>query len=450
MTSDHLNPIVVKELRQGLKSRSFIATFIGLQAAMVLSMIFYFINLSASSSGNLEGADVFFWFMLGLMLLVFMPLRAFQAIHEEIKGNTLEMLFLTRMTAWDISFGKWTALAMQVGLLVCAVMPYLVLRYFLGSIDIAQDLLLIGLQTLASLVLVAIAVGLSSWKSKLLRGLVITGSLMSFYIIPMSLVGFAMSGGSTRWLDWGPGLILLVAALLVGLFFIEDGAAQIAPPAENHAKRKRMIAFCIFLAVLAAALAGGGEHMYMIVGLVIMIPILVDALCEPVLLIPTLYKGGNVRNPFRWLLMPGWASGVLFTFVMLALFAISALAMEADLDNTTHLFLSLFNLLLFPIAILVHIPVLQGKNFAAYFIMQVISFVITVVVSMFIGMSGMDFDEEIMGSIFPLMGFVMSLVDEGDDLITVLILLASVGILISILSRLQAPLRRIQELAKRV
>ena len=77
---------------------------------------------------------------MGLPVLVVLPLNGLGAINGEIKANTLELIFLTRLTAFRIVVGKWLAIFVQCLLFICAVLPYLVLRYFIGGINLAAEL----------------------------------------------------------------------------------------------------------------------------------------------------------------------------------------------------------------------------------------------------------------------------------------------------------------------
>ena len=104
---------------------------------MVVSMMVYAAS-AAKDGGDMGFADGMFWFLLGSLLLFFMPLRSLGALYSEIKGNTLELVFLTRMSSWDIAFGKWLAHLAQIGLLVAAILPYLVVRHYLGMGELGR------------------------------------------------------------------------------------------------------------------------------------------------------------------------------------------------------------------------------------------------------------------------------------------------------------------------
>src|SRR6188474_3353491 len=129
--ADWLSPILVKELRQGLKSRAFVVTFIIVQVVMILLVGMQLLTLAGGGGrGAMDAFDGFFWAFVWLPLLVMMPARGLTAVSEEVKANTLDLVQLTRLSAFRIVFGKWVALVSQTFLLVAAILPYAVLRYF--------------------------------------------------------------------------------------------------------------------------------------------------------------------------------------------------------------------------------------------------------------------------------------------------------------------------------
>ncbi len=450
MNTDFLHPIVVKELRQGLKSRSYFAVFLGLQVAMVLSMVFYF--ASADGNGDKTFAEGFFWFMLGLMLLVFMPMRGFQAIHEEIRGGTLEMLFLTRMKAWDIAFGKWVALGLQSLLLVTAVLPYLVIRYFLGAVDLAGDLGWVACELGLSLLLVAVAVGLSAWKNKWMRGVLVAGALLSLYLVPMMMVGMRMGGGGGGWMvrmGWEAAVLVVSVGILGVFYFIEYGASQIAPPAENHATRKRLLALLVFGVFGGYCVVEAGEAGPMRVGMMVLVPVLVDAVCEPVLLIPTLYRWGGEKRGWgwRWLFLPGWPSGVLFSVAVLLGLGGLLLQLGTPAGESVVWVCALMNLLLFPVSILVLLPLDWANARAAYLLVQVGTGVLTLVGGVLL--SVMDLPEihaKFWASASPHAGVMVCLFGDAEELNATVAFTVTLLVLTPIVVRLPAPIARIRRL----
>ena len=92
---DWLSPMVVKEIRQGLRGWLFLTLF-GLLHFCLLFWCF-----TQLESGNSSDADALFWFLFTAGLLG-IALRGLNALHSERRDRTLELLQLTRLTAWRI------------------------------------------------------------------------------------------------------------------------------------------------------------------------------------------------------------------------------------------------------------------------------------------------------------------------------------------------------------
>src|SRR4029077_2122174 len=79
--ADWLSPILVKELRQGLKSRIFVSSFIVMQAVMIVTMGLRLLDQpTGPGAGGFGAFDGFFWAMLWIPLLVLMPARGLGAL----------------------------------------------------------------------------------------------------------------------------------------------------------------------------------------------------------------------------------------------------------------------------------------------------------------------------------------------------------------------------------
>ena len=84
---DWLSPLLVNELRHGVRTRMFVVVFILLQLAMLL-------NLSLSllmAAGHLDTSwsTAFFWGVVSMPVLLIVPLSGLNAIGSEVKANTL-------------------------------------------------------------------------------------------------------------------------------------------------------------------------------------------------------------------------------------------------------------------------------------------------------------------------------------------------------------------------
>ena len=163
------SPMLVKELRQGMRTNLFTVAFILLQTVMILSLL---AGLSDPGSSEVDG---FFWFFIVVILLVVQPLRGFNALSAEYQLNTMDLIQLTKLNGWRITLGKWTALNAQTLLFLTGVLPYLVMRYFLGNVNFVIDLAALGMLGLGSALASAITIGCSVFRFFILRGIILIG-----------------------------------------------------------------------------------------------------------------------------------------------------------------------------------------------------------------------------------------------------------------------------------
>jgi hypothetical protein len=322
--AEWLSPVLVKELRQGLRGRAFVGAFLALQG--VLAFISALGLLAAARGESTAFAGGLFWTLVCVFSLMILPMSGLAAIRNEQKANTLELVFLTNLTARRILIGKWLAIVAQTALIVCTALPYAVLRYFLGRVDLGSDLIMLLLVLGGSAFLAALTVGLSPFQSKLGRGLTVAGIAISLQaIVPtLALQAFFAPAGLGMPLS-GMWIVItgIFLALLVMLLALEIGSARIAPAAENHSTPKRLIALVlVFTGGAAVAFLPAGFALG-IPALLLAAPLCLGALADPVREIPSIYRpfvrrgiGGRIAGR---LLYPGWPAGVLFVALLLAI-----------------------------------------------------------------------------------------------------------------------------------
>ncbi|MCX6874621.1 MAG: hypothetical protein NTW21_12565 [Verrucomicrobia bacterium] len=398
--SDRLSPILVKELRQGLRQPTFVVAFLCLQ---VLLCIVVFVSVVSAPVGSQAGLRVgntvsgFFFVLLAIAILVVQPLRGLNALATEIKADTLDLLLLTRLNSWRITFGKWLALVSQSALLVVAVFPYLILRYYLGGMQLFAELLALLTLFVASASLTGVAVGFSATASLVIRGLVGLGLLFATLALP-NLVMVSLMRGSMGGRGGSPFAITLSTAAEVwvyagclqllaffGYYFLEMGATQIAPPAENRSTCKRVVGLAT-LGVLLWLLPND-KSMLFICWLLVSSLLIVDALSErpdfTTSVLRPFRRLGPLRYPAGILLLPGWASGIFFALLLggitLALCLADMLINPKDVTELLAFVPLWFATLLYPAAV-VAVFMRKAKNlFSAYMIVCIASLVVALV-----------------------------------------------------------------------
>ena len=121
---DRLSPMLVKELRQGLRAKTFVAVFLSLQVLLLLILLTATASTSSANAGSVISVVIFTFFSIAV--LVVQPLRGIGAISSEVKGNTIDMMVLTRLSARRIVHGKWFAIVSQSALIFATIVPYLI------------------------------------------------------------------------------------------------------------------------------------------------------------------------------------------------------------------------------------------------------------------------------------------------------------------------------------
>src|SRR3954469_2441243 len=143
---DRLNPILVKETRQALKSFQFTVTFILLLiacwivtmggVALVGPRIFY----------AAEGGSLMLWYygILAFPLAVVVPYAAFRSLAAEREDNTYDLLSITALNPRQIVSGKLGSSVVQMGVFFSAIMPCLAFTYLLRGIDLPTIAVLVA------------------------------------------------------------------------------------------------------------------------------------------------------------------------------------------------------------------------------------------------------------------------------------------------------------------
>jgi hypothetical protein len=151
--SERLNPILVKEARQALKSKQFMTTFTLLLACGWLWSILGLAILGPNVNQLSSGPHMFvgFFAILSFPLLVIVPYGAFRSLAAEREDRTFELLSIATLSARQIVSGKLAAAILQMTIYLSALLPCLAFTYLLQGIDIVSIVMMVGYVLLASL-----------------------------------------------------------------------------------------------------------------------------------------------------------------------------------------------------------------------------------------------------------------------------------------------------------
>jgi hypothetical protein len=341
---DLLNPIVVKELRQAVKSRIVISALI-LFLLVQLSILLLNLSFGDRPTGeafNLHAGRDIFLILQAILLgtcMVLIPPYAGVRLSAERSDTNVDLLFISTLRPRSIIAGKLQASVVLILLIFSACAPFMTFTYLLRGIDIPSivlvlvlDFLVVLLSTQGAIFLGAVPANLGL---KLLLGLaglgllfMLCGSTMGF---STALLERGLGLGSPLdslefWLDVGAMALLILAT--IGLLFTWS-VAIVSPPSANRALPVRLyvLGFWLVTGSMAAVLAWRNRSPF---PLYFWEWLLLALLCAQLLVTINEREQWGLRVkrtiPRRWwvrgivfLLYSGSAGGVLFTVLLLAL-----------------------------------------------------------------------------------------------------------------------------------
>lgn len=396
--------MLVKELRQGTRARTFTIIFLGLQLLLGLLLMTAMLASGSEQAGSVVSGIVFTFFILAVVVM--QPLRGINALSSEMRDQTIDLMTLTRLTSWRIVLGKWVAIVSQSALLLVTIIPYLIMRYFFGGMNLVWEITTLLCLFATSMALTAFTVGISACRLMLARVLLPIGMGLAMFIM---LVGMsfsaAMGGGGSIFTGsmedgWVLGVLLFLLVLAyLGHQVLSMGASLIASAAENHAFARRLMTL---LAVLAIAIAsiffgyGSEEEVWFLFAPAVIVPAMIIALSESGQVAPRVVERfrrrglpGMVVGAF---LIPGRASGYLFSLVLIGAVALVMIVLrlmgESFWNDEMIRLAGLWGALLFPAVLLRFIQRDDGQRVGGYVLILIASVVCAAVMHTFASAAG--------------------------------------------------------------
>ena len=247
---DHLNPILVKETRQALKSKQFLITFLLL---LVCAWIWTFLGVAWIGPDvyyTAQGADLFigYFAMLAFAMFVIVPFGAFRSLAGEQEDRTFALLSITTLTPRQIVSGKLGSAVLQMLIYLSSITPCLAFTYMLRGIDLPSILIILFYTVLASLGLSVIALLIATVSSEkhwqvMLSVMLIVGLLWCFGM-SIGACGAVLSEmeGMFGWKEFWIVNGAIVSAF-VGYFtlFFYAAAAQLTFSTDNRSTKLRVV-----------------------------------------------------------------------------------------------------------------------------------------------------------------------------------------------------------------
>ncbi len=365
---DGLNPIVVKELRQAVRSRlvtSVLLLFLGVQLTYLAARLVVTETedhrdpIRFQMHGEFEGGREAFAVIQGILLgtcMLFLPMYTGVRLAAERSEVNVDLLFITTLRPRAIVTGKLTAALVLALMIFSACAPFMVFTYFLRGIDLPTIFFVVAIDFVAVMVTVQLGIFLAVVPAnRVLKGLLgLLGLFVLSILLTYTLAGtlYLLYTGLPALLEDPefPSVLVGVSLMLVaffGLLFV-CSVALLNPPSANRALPVR-----IFLLLFGVA-SGGlfilwdhdsyGDMLFIawIVGMGILCSLsLIIAVSEREQWGPRMERAIPRRWWLRWptfLFYSGAAGGVLFSLLLLALTAV-LVQVRRNLVSVEHLFM---------------------------------------------------------------------------------------------------------------
>jgi hypothetical protein len=241
---DVLNPILVKEARQAMKSRQFVVTF---SLLLIFGWLWTLIFIA------LTVPDVFFapvgpavltgyYIVLSIPLLIVVPYASFRSLAAEREDGTYELLSITSLSARQIILGKLGSAILQMIVYYSALAPCIAFTYLLRGIDILTIAVFLTYTFLASLLLSIVGLMMATvtrarhWQ--VLLSVVFVMALLVFTFIWDFVIVAIIANRQTPPFDqadfWFANLCVLSFYLVTAALLLLIGAGQITFASENR------------------------------------------------------------------------------------------------------------------------------------------------------------------------------------------------------------------------
>ncbi|HUP77998.1 MAG TPA: hypothetical protein VM260_05490 [Pirellula sp.] len=238
--SDWINPILVKETRQALKSRQFSWTLMLLTIVVLTWSILAIVGMIPSIFYNSNGSGLLIGYVIILIVpaLIVIPQSTFRSMASELEDGTFETLSLSTLSPRHILVGKLSVSALQLIVYLSVIAPCIALTYLLRGVTLEVIAMTILILASCSLALSAIAISVASFSRTRMQQVffsivLLVGQVFSSFWTGGVLIALVGTGGfgSEGWIAFG---IFLLVIVLYGWLLLRCGACAIGVSSDNR------------------------------------------------------------------------------------------------------------------------------------------------------------------------------------------------------------------------
>lgn len=248
--SERLNPILVKETRQALKSKQFALWFLLLLAACWVITIGGIAWVGPGVRYAASGGVLFlaYYFVLCVALLVVAPFSAFRSLAAEQEDNTRDVLMVSALSPTQMINGKLGSAVLQMVVYLSALTPCLAFTYLLRGIDLLTIVFLPALAFVESIGLCLLGLLLASASrqrfAQVLTSVALVATLMLAVFLTYSAAMALLADGGAVYRDpvfWATTAFVLTFYLCAGLLMYHGAAALNSFASANRSTALRRV-----------------------------------------------------------------------------------------------------------------------------------------------------------------------------------------------------------------
>lgn len=359
--SDWLNPILIKETRQSLKSRQFVATFLlMLVASWAISIFGVLLTDPRRLDYGASGRDFFYayYFVLAVAIYVIVPYGAFRSLLSERDLHTYEVLSISALKPRQIVWGKLLSAIVQMFIFYSAIAPFMAFTILLKGIDGITIAFLLGTSLLWAVGLALLALTISTlanqrhWQA--LLTLQVLGGLIVALFIASLMVGGLLAESSLpfdRPEFWWIAVIVLTYFAAGFVLLMQIAISRLTFESDNRSTGIRFstailfwmsVGWIVVLALYAVSPSTGLKKDGVVSAFAIVMGLHwgaagLFAVTEPDMLSRRVRRDMGRFGRLQWLfapLLPGGGRGLVFVvlhLIALWLFVVGLLAIEAGM-----------------------------------------------------------------------------------------------------------------------
>ncbi|HEU5123185.1 MAG TPA: hypothetical protein VFW05_03875 [Verrucomicrobiae bacterium] len=347
-----LNPVVVKELRQSVRSWAVTGMLLLFLAVLFCTALTFLVRQSFEISVDQRLGSTIFQVFTGILTgasLLFIPLYIGIRLAAERQDANLDLLYISTLTPERIIRGKFFCGAYLIVLFFSACMPFMAFTNLLRGVDLPTVAFILVYLFVVVCAAVQVAIFLAclpiSRLFKILIALIslimlvpiIGGLIANFFMMMRSGVG-SMMGGGRFWTSFGIAACMVLAAVVL-LYFLS--VALISPPSANRALPVRIYLTTVWmiggLAAGLAALNYPGSHSIKawcvgtLIVLIFATVVVISNADQLSLRVRRKIPAGGWRRAIAFLFFNGAAGGLVWVgLITFATFGLAATALEAE------------------------------------------------------------------------------------------------------------------------